>query len=253
MLVACLAFFPRQALPAESKGTENAAGLEQLRDEVRELKDEIRLLRETLEKRTSEAREQKDTVRTAMVSIDDDAMMGSIDAPVTMIEFSDYQCPFCKDYVKKTFSQIKARYIDTGQVRYVFRDFPLSSMHQQAERASVAATCAGRQGKYWEMHDKLFDSQSILRNEPWEALALDLRLDLEALRKCMKSPEAYEEARKDMVDGRAAGVQGTPGFFIGVTRPGKFIEGKFIRGALPFDVFKTEIDNMLTKALEGGK
>lgn len=253
LLAGSLIVFPRPTLADEPGDAESGTTLEQLGNDVRELKDEIRLLRETMEKRMSEAGEARDGARTAMVSIDDDAILGKVGAPVTMIEFSDYQCPFCKDFVRKTFPQIKARYIDTGQVRYVFRDFPLSSIHQQAERAAVAATCAGQQGKYWEMHDKLFDSQPVLKNEPWDALALDLRLDLDALRKCMKSPEPYEEAKKDMEDGRAAGVQGTPGFFVGITRSGKLIEGKFVRGALPFEVFRAEIDNMLARAQESGK
>jgi protein-disulfide isomerase len=92
------------------------------------------------------------------VSIDDDPVLGKADAPVTIVEFSDFQCPYCKQYFDNTFGQIKAQYIDTGKVKLVYRDFPLS-FHPMAEPSAEAANCAMEQGKFWEMHDKIFASQ----------------------------------------------------------------------------------------------
>lgn len=97
-------------------------------------------------------------ITNEVIGVDDDAVMGNKDAPVTMVSCEDYQCPFCQRAYQQTFPQIKQKYIDTGKVKYVFRDFPLA-FHPQAELASEAAECAGDQGKYFEMHDKLFETQ----------------------------------------------------------------------------------------------
>ena len=96
------------------------------------------------------------SVRT---SVADAPMLGRADAPVTLVEFSDYQCPFCQRFFATTLSAIKKHYVDTGKVRYVFRDFPLDQLHRQARKAAEAVHCAGDHGKYWEMHDLLFQNQ----------------------------------------------------------------------------------------------
>lgn len=167
------------------------------------------------------------------VSVDDDTVMGSDDAPVTIIEFSDYQCPFCSRFWSQTLPQIKSEYIDTGKVKFVYRDFPLSSIHPSAQKAAEAAECAGEQEKYWEMHDKVFANQQAIDVASLKAYAQQIGLDTAKFNDCLDSGKMTAEVQKDFSDGQAAGVSGTPAFFI---------NGKLVSGAQPFSVFKQAID-----------
>ena len=167
-------------------------------------------------------------------------VMGDPNAPVTIVEFSDYQCPFCQRHVLNTMPQLKKEYIDTGKVRYVFKDFPLS-FHKQAMPAAMAAECAGEQGKYWEMHDKLFNERNKWNENPdvknvMKQFAQDLGLDMEQFNQCFDSEKYKDEILADQHEGLAAGVQGTPAFFI---------NGQFLSGAQPYEVFKQVIDKLL--------
>jgi len=174
------------------------------------------------------------TVPTApvKVSLDDDAVLGNKNAKVTIVEFSDYECPFCGRHFSETYPQIKSQYIDTGKVKLVFRDFPLS-FHQSAQKAAEAAECAGEQGKYFEMHDKLYQNQQTLSVENEKKWAKEIGLDQGKFDKCLDSGQMAGEIAKDMADGQSYGVQGTPGFFI---------NGKPISGAQPFSVFQQAIE-----------
>ena len=171
------------------------------------------------------------------VSISDDASLGDANAPVTIIEFSDYECPFCFRHAKQTFPLIKEDFIDTGKVRYVFRDFPLSN-HPNAQKAAEAAECAGEQGKYWEMHDILFDNQKVLKIENYKIWAAELALDQTAFDGCLDSGSMESEVRQDMEDGQAIGISGTPVIFI---------NGRAISGAQPYPVFKFAINAALNE------
>lgn len=176
------------------------------------------------------------------VSEDDDSQQGSDNAPVLMIEFSDYQCPFCKRFFEETYKQIVKEYIETGKLKYVFRDFPLA-FHANAQKAAESAECADDQNKYWEYHDRLFENQ-----QKWEALsdstsefesyAKALGLNADDFKTCLSSGKYTEEVKKDYNDGVLAGVNGTPGFFI---------NGKLLVGAQPFSAFKQLIDEELKK------
>jgi|SaaInlStandDraft_4_1057021.scaffolds.fasta_scaffold16076_2 protein-disulfide isomerase len=181
-----------------------------------------------------------DETELVEVSLDDDAVKGDANAPVTIVEFSDYECPFCGKYVQETYPSIVNEYINTGKVKYVFRDFPLS-FHQNAQKASEAAECAGEQGKYWEMHDYLFANQDYLAVENLKGYAKDLGLDTAEFNDCLDSGKFADEVEADLLDGQAYGVSGTPAFFI---------NGKLISGALPFAAFKAEIDAALATAGE---
>src|SRR2546422_1286610 len=138
--------------------------------------------------------------------------LGRADAPVTIVEFSDYQCPFCQRFFATTLPELKREYIETGKVRYVFRDFPLE-MHAQARKAAEAAHCAGEQGKYWEMHDVLFQNQRALEVENLKEYAGRLNVDSTGFYACLNDGRYSAEIQKDHDDGAAAGVGGTPGFF----------------------------------------
>jgi len=176
-------------------------------------------------------------------SIDDDPVKGREDAPVIIVEFSDFQCPFCRRFSLQTLPQIKSEYIDTGKVKLVFRDMPLS-FHNFARDAAKAANCAGKEGKYWEMHDLLFSTGNLspqdLRNH-----ARQLGLDMKKFEACMQDPEVDAEITKDMRDAEQYGIRGTPTFIIGKNKGGSTFEGEIVRGALPFEAFKNVIEKYL--------
>ena len=182
------------------------------------------------------------------ISADNDPIIGNPDAPITIIEFSDFQCPFCARFHTQTLPLILEQYIEQGKVKLVFRDFPIQSIHPNALPASIAAECANEQGKFREMHDMLFDNQNQWNNqETTEALsvfseyATEIQLDQETFDSCLTSGKYIEEIRKDLDDGRDYGVSGTPGFFVGNEKIG-FVE---LKGAQPFDNFKKIIDAQL--------
>ncbi len=172
------------------------------------------------------------------VSIDDDAVKGNPNAKVTIVEFSDFECPFCGKYFRETAPQIMKDYVDTGTVKYVFRDSPLD-FHKNAQKAAEAAECAGEQGKYWEMHDYLFQNQDYLAVENLKGYAKDLKLDTAKFNDCLDKSKMAEEVSKDLADAQKYGVSGTPAFFI---------NGKLISGAQPYNVFKAEIEAALAAA-----
>jgi len=176
------------------------------------------------------------------VSIDDDPMLGNVKAKVTIVEFSDYQCPFCRSFWSDTLPQIKKDYIDTGKARLVYRDFPLG-FHPGAIPAAQAANCANEQGKYWEMHDKIFSEQAKkgtatiqFSNSELKLWAKQLGLKTPEFNSCFDSNKYSEEIAKDTTDGTAAGVTGTPTFYI---------NGVEIVGAQPYSVFKAAIEKAL--------
>jgi protein-disulfide isomerase len=168
------------------------------------------------------------------VSLDDDPVRGPKDAPITILEFSDFQCPYCSK-VEATLKQISERYGD--KVRWVYRDYPLS-FHPFAAKAAEAASCANEQGKFWEMHDKLFGNQAKLAVEDLKAAAGSLGIDQAAFDQCLDSGKYTEEWKKDLADGTKYGVTGTPAFFI---------NGRFLNGAVPLDKFTAIIDDELER------
>lgn len=176
------------------------------------------------------------------VSLDDDPVLGEKNAPVTMVEFSDFQCPFCGQFEKNTFPGIKKEYIDTGKVKLVYRDFPLTNIHPYAQKAAEASECADEQGKYWKYHDKLFENQDALTVDDLKKYADDLNLNNNKFEKCLDSDAMKDEIQKDMSDGESYGVTGTPAFFI---------NGVILEGAQPFENFKKIIDDELSKVKQG--
>lgn len=187
------------------------------------------------------------------VSIDDDAVLGDKNAPITLIEFSDFQCPFCRSFVKQTLPQIKEEYINTGKVKFVYRDFPLS-FHPESVPSAESSECAGDQGKFWEMHDVIFDEQEKqgqgtiqFTNDDIKKWAAKIGLDTAKFNQCFDSGKYKQEVQKDIADGSAAGVSGTPAFFIGQSSDDWMINGILVSGAQPFSAFKVIIDKELEK------
>ncbi len=169
------------------------------------------------------------------VSEDDDAFLGNANAPVKIVEFSDYQCPFCARFYSNTLPSLKKNFIETGKVKFVYRDFPLG-FHQEAQPSAEAAECAGEQGKYWEMHDKIFENQQSMSTSSYKQWAADIGLNTEQFNSCLDSGKYASEVQKDFSDGQAAGVSGTPTFFI---------NGKKVVGAQPYEAFEQVINQEL--------
>jgi len=182
------------------------------------------------------------------VSLDDDPVKGNPNAPVTVVEFSDFQCPFCSRFFQQTLPLIEENYIDTGKIKFVYKDLPLDSLHPNARAAHIAAECADEQGKFWEYHDVLFEKQS-----QWSSLAsselentftefaTDMGLQAASFESCMQSPNIADEVNKDTLEAASYGATGTPTFFIGNEKDG-FIK---LVGAQPYAVFQRVIDNQL--------
>ena len=171
-------------------------------------------------------------------SADDDPVEGAKNAPVTIIEFSDFQCPFCERFYTQTLPQIENEYIKTGKAKLVYRDFPLS-FHENAQKAAEAGECADEQGKFWVMHDMIFENQASLSVADLKKYAGRVGLDQAKFDSCLDSSKYAAEVQKDQTDGQAAGVTGTPGFVI---------NGRLIVGAQPFSAFKQAIDAALAES-----
>ncbi len=172
----------------------------------------------------------------ADISVDDDPGQGDPKAPIVLIEFSDFQCPYCKK-TRPTLERLMKEY--KGKIYYVFRDFPLS-FHKQAPDASHAANCAGDQKKYWEYNSELWNKQAIIKDgmSTLNAAAETVGLDKAKFDACMTSKKYVAEIDKDQADGSAAGVSGTPAYFI---------NGIFLNGAQPYEAFKEIIDEELKR------
>ena len=171
------------------------------------------------------------------VSVDDDPSWGSQDAPVTIVEFSDFQCPFCGRFHKDTYDQIRRNY--EGKIRFVYRDYPIVQLHPFAEVSAEAADCVNEQGKFWEFHDLLLTNQNITSADDVNKFAAQLGINMMSYNDCMSTHRYQQEVAKDIQDGTSYGVQGTPTFFI---------NGQPLVGAQPYAVFASVIDTQLAKA-----
>jgi protein-disulfide isomerase len=173
--------------------------------------------------------------RQQVVLAASDPALGSASAPVTLVEFSDFQCPFCQR-VAPTLKQVKERYGD--KVRIVWKDFPLTQIHPEAFKASEAAHCAGDQGKYWQYHDQLFGNQQALRTDDLKRYATDLGLDAPAFNSCLDSSKYGERVRDGVAQGTSLGVNSTPTIYI---------NGRILSGAQPYEAFAAVIDEELAR------
>ncbi len=159
---------------------------------------------------------------------------GPENAPVTIVEFSDFQCPYCSRLIP-TLDQVKAKYGD--KVRLVFRQYPLN-FHQNAQKAAEASLCANEQGKFWELHDAMFQNQQALAVEQLKAKAVELGVKADQFNSCLDSNKFAEQVATDFKEGAAAGVTGTPAMFI---------NGRFISGAVPLEDVTKVIDDELRR------
>lgn len=169
------------------------------------------------------------------VDVDDDPVKGSRNAPVTIVEFSEFQCSFCGRFYRETLPLIEENYIETGKAKLIYRDFPLRN-HRYAQKAAEAAECADEQGSFWVYHDRLFENQNALDIPNLRQYAKDLGLDVTEFNECLDSGKMASEVQEDARDGEAYGVRGTPAFFI---------NGVKVVGAQPYAVFQQVIEQEL--------
>ncbi len=183
---------------------------------------------------------------TQSVTFDSRHFIGNKNANITLIEFADYQCPFCARFSRETLPQIERDYIATGSVKFVFNNFPLEH-HPYAFKAAVAAECAGEQQKFWEMHRRLFDLQDTRYFNDWPHHGQMLALDLTKFMQCLASEATASKIRNDLANGKNAGVKVTPTFFIGFTESGgsQMKPRQQILGAQPYTTFKQAFDGLL--------
>ncbi len=167
-----------------------------------------------------------------------DNILGSKNAKITLIEYSDFQCPYCASFYS-TVAQARQEYDD--QLRVVFRHFPLTSIHPQAQPAAEAAECAGEQGKFWEFHNGIFENQSSLSADYYKVLAADLKLNVNKFNDCVSSGKYKSKIQQQQAAGSAAGVGGTP-YSVLMDSDGNSVP---ISGAQPFDNLKAAIDSLL--------
>jgi len=250
-VAALLSFLVVSLLSSPPGFTQSADDLKSLRKELDDIKkgqadiqSELQEIKTLLRGRTPAPPAEPQNV---VLEVKGDPFKGQPNARLTLVEFSDYQCPFCSRNFRETMPQLEREYIATGKVRYVFRNFPIESIHPLAFKAAEAAVCAGDQGRYWEMHDRLFTEQNALGLKDLPNHAKALALDMPKFQECLDSGKHAARIRKDMGDGQKAGVQGTPSFFVAFTEPndGMVKVVRIIRGAQPYAVFKSAIDSIL--------
>jgi protein-disulfide isomerase len=225
--VLAASFVVRSSLEA---GTEELAGVRETLGEVQAVLEEV-----TDGGGRAEARAQRpDPTERHAVDVAGAPVRGPESAKVTIVEFGDFQCPFCSR-VNGTLTQIRDQYPD--EVRIIFKHLPLR-IHPQAAGAHAAAEAAHRQGKFWEMHDKIFSNQTDLAPETFVAYAEQVGIDVEQFKKDVGSDAVKKRVDADLREAQKLGVSGTPAFFI---------NGKYIAGAQPFEAFKQRIDEELGK------
>jgi len=221
----------------------------ELRKEIEQLKAQVKALQADLEQIKAALNEQKART-TPVYDISGDPAMGAANAKLTVIELSDFQCPYCLQYFKTIYPQVMDGYVKTGKIRYVFADFPGESTHPNALKAAEAGHCANEQGKFWEMHDQLFTRQRDLSTTGVADGAKAVGLNEAAFDACLAGGKYTAAIRESAQKIANIGLQGTPAFLFGTAdpeNPSKIKLAKALVGAQPYAQFQQVIDSLLTK------
>lgn len=205
--------------------------------------DELKLIRQTLEKMQSGQQAPAPDDKVSYKLSPGGFSLGDAKAPLVVVEYTDFQCPFCQQFHNTAFAQIKANYIDTGKLRFVSRDFPLD-FHENARRAATAGRCAAEQGKFWEMRHLMIVNAEQLKPDNLVAYAASAKIDVPKFKSCLDSDRFKTQIDQDIAEGEIAGVQGTPSFVIGRLENDR-IEGVRVVGAQPYAQFDARIREML--------
>ncbi len=216
-----------------------------LRREVEALRQEVQEIKQFL---AGAARQQRgwERVENAVLGLDDAPQRGAAGAPLVLVEFSDYQCPYCGNHAREVLPSLEREFVATGKLRYVISEFPLIQIHPLAAQAAVAARCAGEQSRFWEMHTRLFEHQRELA--PVEAHAKAIGLDAAAFDACINTGKYVALIEHNAQMAQKGGVRATPTFVLGYADGNRVRVVRRLQGSAPFPVFKSEIDALLAQA-----
>lgn len=217
--------------------------------EVEKLRRELEALRLQHEQLAEELRrlQQAVGVRSTSLQLGTAPSRGRADAPLVLVEFSDYECPFCIRHFTQTMPELEREYISTGKLRYVFMDFPIDQLHPGAMKAHEAARCSGEQGKFWDMHQRLFSPAGSHDPARLKTLASEVGLDRGRFDSCLDSGRMQAPVRASVDRATQLGADGTPQMYLGVAdAKGSFRIIRSIRGAVPYPQFKQVIDGLLS-------
>ena len=229
------------------------AEIEALKEGQRQMREDLAAIRRIFEQaaqRRSGARAGGE-IEPVELSVGDSAVLGDAAAPVTLVEYSDYQCPYCRRHASRVKPKLIESYVQTGKLRYVVREFPIESLHPQAPMASQAALCAKEQDAYWGMHDRIFADPKRVSPADFEAHAAALGLDVAAFTECLREQRYAAQIRRDQQEGAQLGIRGTPTFLLGTTDPAdpsRVTATRMIRGARPLAVFRETVEKRMEEA-----
>ena len=228
-------------LPLGAQGATKNEGI--TRQQADQILNELRQIRQLLERQQAQApRPQEEQATRAKLNLAGFAMLGSKEAPLTIVEFTDYQCPFCQRFHTTAFPDLKKNYIDTGKVRFYSRDLPLD-FHSNAMRAAEAARCASDQGQFWQLRDVMGANPNKLDMDSLVADAADLKMDVPAFRACVESEKYKNAVQTDVLEAMKIGASGTPTFVVGKSTPDG-VDGDLVVGAQPYAMFELKLKDL---------
>lgn len=224
-------------------------------DQISEIESQVKSLsvnQQRIEKKISAILDvlsgKKPPLEDVFVGLSGHPSLGSGNARLVMVEFTDFQCPFCAEYVRTTFPRIMADYVKTGKMRYVIRNFPLEDSHPFAKRAAETGLCAQQQGKFWPLHDYFFAHQDRLGSDQTVDGLSAVGLDPASIRRCIESGMSAVSLQEDMAEGRELGIAGTPTFFLGYvdqSDPSRMRAVRSIVGGAPLREFQSAVEQTL--------
>jgi protein-disulfide isomerase len=232
-----LAVLPLLVLPMDARNK----GI--TRQQADDILNELRQIRQLLEKQAAAGPQQAgEQVVKAKVNIDGAYALGSKDAPLTMVEFTDFQCPYCQRFHVNTFAELKRDYIDTGKLRFVSRDLPLD-FHPNAMQAAEAGRCAGEQGQFWSMRDRMNANPDKLDLANLLSWAVELKLNVIGFRACVQSQKYKNAIQSDIQMAQRIGANGTPSFVVGKSTT-EGVDGELVVGAMPYQLFDQKLKEL---------
>ncbi|OAI20172.1 hypothetical protein A1359_21320 [Methylomonas lenta] len=235
LLIFCV---PTNMVHAEEKwvADEIFMQMSEMRKEIGQLKEKVAGLEQKLS-------DQQPKAAPVPLTGTESMSLGKADAKIAIIEFSDYECPFCAKHYKNVLPKLRERYIDKGRVKYVMMDFPLE-FHAHAKKASLATRCAGEQGQYWVMHDAIFEARGQASDEVIDQVVKKHKLDAKKLETCLDDPKQLAKVQSDITLGSRLGVNGTPAFLIGKIKDKQLVDYQRFDGVQSFETFVAMIDGL---------
>jgi protein-disulfide isomerase len=233
--------------------SDNREDIDQIKRDVLTIRNELAdiksLLKNAARSQNTQLKPQLIDIKGMEIDISSNPIKGSVISKLALIEFTDYQCQYCSEFVRETFPKISEQYIDKGLIRYMVMDKPLS-MHKMADSAAEASHCANDQGKYWEMHNMIMSKPEMIDN--LLSYAISLNLDINKYEECLKTKKYSEFIAKELSIASKLGIQGVPGFIIASIDPNNPTKAQaisVIRGAIPYIEFQKEINKALASVL----